>query len=302
MISPLSSWKSFLVSVSLILVVAALSLVDVVVNAQEFTLPPSGDPTSAPPASGFDPRVKITMITPFPPTNGSLNGPFSIRLTSTTGSEGTFLDLGRNNSDLDTEVPAPVRKSYTQQVFYARKLSIDPSRLAVLEHEVFWNETGKRTTFILRFLDPPRPTTAAPPGNQFELTTETPAPPVTTLLGSHMSNIDIARKWKADIIKYQLSYVTPYRVVGVDFQNSIPDVPATQEAYTPVPTINEEAMNVSSFGESGGGDGMVVAIAVSTVIGVLALTGGVLGYKSWAEKKALQERPSGFKWKRDEQM
>jgi hypothetical protein len=277
----------------------------------DFTTP--APPTTTPPP--LDRRAALNIGTDFNPVGGTSTW------ASTTVPSGA--DVGRYMNI------SRMRDLITSIVSIATNYNVDRQRIVIHDEEVVFDETNKKTSFVVHFLeqwvltttttDPnqitfaPAPTTtkttttAAP--NPFTTTrpttTTTTTTPTTTAPTSRPPNslpdaYEIGWYFRNHVSTKTFEALNPpYGLVPPAAFFEIPvDTPAppTQFTYTPIQTIDPDSTNSTSFVGGDSANAEIIAIVVSMVLGTLLLVCGILAFKGWYDNKKLNEKPSGLKW------
>lgn len=178
----------------------------------------------------------------------------------------------------------------------------------------FTTQSSTTTTSTTSTTEPTTESVTTDPSNTEESTTTTSTTTTTTTtttatttttvvprsINDVPSSLEIAWWFRNHVFKTTVNAMNPpYGLVPPAYFYEIPPetpVPVTQEIYTPVPTIDEDNTNITSFFTENAANAEIIAIVVSVVLGSIFLVTGVLAFKSWYDGKQLRERPSGMKY------
>ncbi len=258
--------------------------------------------TPPPPTTRFiDRRAVLLVVTPFPPTGGTVT---FIDPPPATARWGQFMNIS----------------NMSQHV--ANILRSDPLRIDIRESETWFNATAVSrvngvnivglTNFTIHFLEPFAATTTTAGGEEIftdpPSETPPPAPGVTVTTGTTrrtttaapvLSALVLGFNFRRGLISRGAGYLSPFILTNPAVFFDVPRetaAPPTLEYFTPVPTIPEDSGNVTSFNDGAADSVQIVAISISVVIGVLLLGGGVVFVKGYMDNKLVENKPSGFKY------
>lgn len=299
----------------------------VVVVAQDITFATTQAPSTTAP---LDRRAELNIATKFGPVGG--DGEYAA-LPKPSNDTKTFLNITRMRffiRDLlatRTNYPSlDVRRIFMRdsETFFNSSRNVTSFVVHFLEpfptttvdaNEVTFGEQPTPASPEPTTEDPFATTTEGPSTTAFNgttttttTTTKTAKPTTTTTTTTSAPRLSVPTAYEIGwyfrnevLAKTYATFAPLYSLVPPAIFYDIPkDTPAppTQEYYTPVPTVDSENYNSTSFLGLNEGNAEIIAIVVSSILGVLFLTAGVLGFKSWYENRSLHAKPSGMKYHR----